>query len=150
TTRIAPGPNELIATIPLATIGDNTVASPGNDISASYNFVSNTIQLNKTVSNQVYSVSGQKFLLDTGSQMTVISTAEANALHIDLAHPIDSIDIQGVGGSQTVKGYVIDSLQVGLTGIGPLTFKNVPVFVMDAAPGQIDGILGMNLWNNVD
>jgi hypothetical protein len=28
--------------------------------------------------------------------------------------------------------------------------KNVPVFVLDAAPGQIDGILGMNLWNNVD
>jgi hypothetical protein len=150
TTRLVPGAGELLATIPMGRIGDNTVVVPGTDISSNYNFVSNSVQLNDTVGNQAYSLSGQRFLLDTGSQMTVISTAEANALHIDLSRPIDSIDVQGVGGAQTVKGYLIDSLQVGLVGLGPLTFKNVPVFVLDAAPGQIDGILGMNLWNNVD
>jgi hypothetical protein len=150
TTRLVPGANEFLATIPLGRIGDNTVPAPGDLISSNYNFLSNTVQISNTASNQLYSLSGQKFLLDTGSQMTVVSTAEANALHIDLSHPIDSIDVQGVGGTQTVKGYVIDSLQVGIIGVGPLTFTHVPVFVLDAAPGQIDGILGMNLWNNVD
>jgi hypothetical protein len=149
TTRLVPGTGELMATIPLARIGDNTVPQPGTDISSNYNFVSNSVQLNNTASNQLYSLKEQHFLLDTGSQMTVISTAEAKALHIDLSKPIDSIGVQGVGGTETVNGYVIDSLQVGVVGAGPLTFKNVPVFVLDAAVG-IDGILGMNLWNNAD
>jgi predicted aspartyl protease len=149
TTKLVPGTNELQATIPLARIGASTVTAPGTDISSYYNFVANSVQLNDTVSNQVYTVPSQKFLLDTGSQLTIISTAEAGLLHINLSQPFDSIAVQGVGGSQTINGYVIDSLQVGLTGSGPLTIKNVPVFVLDAAVG-IDGILGMNLWNNVD
>jgi len=149
TTKLVPATNELQATIPLARIGASTVTAPGTDISSYYNFVANSVQLNDTVSNQGYSVASQKFLLDTGSQLTIISTAEAGLLHINLSQPFDSIDVQGVGGSQTINGYVIDSLQVGLAGTGPLTIKDVPVFVLDAAVG-IDGILGMNLWNNVD
>jgi hypothetical protein len=144
TTRLLPGAGELLATIPLARIGANTLAAPGTDISSAYNFTAD-VQLKNGVNN----VSGQKFLLDTGSQMTVISTAEANALHIDVSKPIDSVDVQGVGGSLTIKGYVIDSVQISITGVGPLTVQKVPVFVLDAAPG-VDGILGMNLWNNVD
>ncbi len=149
TTRLTPPAGEELASIPLVAIGTNTLAAPGTDISSSYNFVSTGVQLNNTSSNQVYSLFGQKFLLDTGSQMTVISTAEANSLHIDLTKPADSISVEGVGGSQTVNGYIINSLDIRLAGLRPLTFNNVPVFVLDAAPG-IDGILGMNLWNNVD
>ena len=149
TTRLTPPAGEELATIPLVAIGTNTLAAPGTDISSSYNFVSTGVQLNNTSNNQVYSLFGQKFLLDTGSQMTVISTAEAKALNIDLTKPADSISVEGVGGSQTVNGYIINSLDIRLAGLRPLTFNNVPVFVLDGAPG-IDGILGMNLWNNVD
>jgi hypothetical protein len=150
TTKLVPSATEYLATIPLTRIGSDNVPSPGNDVSANFNFASNSVTLNNTVSNHLNTLRGQKFLLDTGSQMTVISTAEANALHIDLSKPYDSIQVQGVGGTVTVNGYIIDSLQIGLTGVGPLTVKNVPVFVLDAVPGVVDGIIGMNLWNNAD
>lgn len=146
TSHLTPGVGEQLATLPLVRIGASNVSAPGNDISSYFNYASNTVRLNAGG----YSVGNQSFLLDTGSELTVISTAEATALHIDLSKPFDSIDVQGVGGVQTVNGYVIDSLQVGLTGGGTLTFKNVPVFVLDAAPGVVDGILGMNLWDYVD
>jgi hypothetical protein len=146
TSTLTPGPTEESATLALAPIGTSNVSNPGSDITSHYNFVSNSVQLN--FGSQ--SVPNQSFLVDTGSELTVISTAEAIALGIDLAHPFDTIDVQGVGGSQTINGYIIDSLQVGLVGGDRLTIENVPVFVLDVAPGQIDGILGMNLWNNVD
>jgi hypothetical protein len=146
TSNLTPALGEQLATLALAPIGTSNLANPGNDVSGYYNFASKTVQLN----NLGYSDAKQTFLFDTGSQLTVISTAEADALHIDLSKPFDTIDVAGVGGTQTVNGYVIDSLSVGLTDGGTLTFKNVPVFVLDAAPGVVDGILGMNLWNYVD
>jgi hypothetical protein len=146
TSTLKPTSTEHIATLALTTLGASNLSNPGNDISSYVNYVSNSVQLN----NSTFSVSKQKFLVDTGSELTVISTAEANALHIDLSKPFDTITVSGVGGDQTVNGYVINSLKVGLVGGDVLIFKNVPVFVLDAAPGQIDGILGMNLWNYVD
>src|SRR5262249_26259215 len=145
-THLTPGPNEQIANLALSQFGTSNLKNPGNDISNFYNYVSNTVQLN----NGTVSVSHQRFLFDTGSQLTIISSAEAAALHIDLSRPFDTIDVQGVGGIITVNGYIISSLQVGLVGGSTLTFLNVPAFVLDAAPGQIDGILGMNLFNIVD
>jgi predicted aspartyl protease len=145
TSTLTPGPKEQRVTIPLTTIGSSNVSKPVNNISSYYNFVSNNVELDLGAAK----VAQQHFLLDTGSQLTIISTAEAKALKIDLAHPFDSIDVQGVGGTLTVNGYVIDSLKIGLGGSNVLTVKNVPVFVLDVAPG-IDGILGMNLWDNVD
>lgn len=144
--KLTPQSGEQLATIPLTRLGTSNMANPGNEISSYYNYVANTVQLN----DNGYSLTNQKFLLDTGSELTVISTAEAQALHINLSQPFDSIQVQGVGGIETVNGYVLSSLKVGLTGGGTLTFTNVPVFVLDAAPGQIAGILGMNLFDNVD
>src|SRR5262249_40939735 len=146
TTTLSPGPTEQLATLQLVPIGDSNVGNPGNAITNHFNYASDTVGL----SSGGFSVANQNFLLDTGSELTVISTAEAQALDIDLAHPFDTIDVQGVGGTVAVNGYVLDSLQVGLVGGDTLTFTNVPAFVMDAAPGQIDGILGTNLWNYVD
>jgi hypothetical protein len=144
--KLTPGPTEQLATIPLTTIGTSNLGSPGSDISSFYNFVANTVQL-KLGSHSTNAT--QSFLLDTGSQLTIISSAEAKALGITAATPVfDTIDVQGVGGIQTVNGYVLDSLTVGLT-TGRMTVKNVPVFVLDIGSG-IDGILGMNLWNNAD
>ncbi len=146
TTRLTPARGEQVATIPLTTLGSNTIKKPGNGVSFYSNFAASTVQL----TSGPYTASNQKFLLDTGSQITVISTAEANALHLDLSHPLDSIDVQGAGGDQTINCYLLDSLSLGLVGEATLTIKNVPVFVMDTAPGQVDGVLGMNLWTNVD
>ena len=79
--------------------------------------------------------------------MTIISTAEATALGLDLAHPDSTITVQGVGGTEDIPGFTLPSLTVPLSDGGTLQFTNVPVYVLDAAPGVVDGILGMNLLN---
>jgi hypothetical protein len=141
-----PAPGELQATIPLKPIGDSNLSSPGQDISNYVNYFADNTALG--VNGQT--VGGQKFLLDTGSELTIISTAEAAALNLDLNNPPITIDVMGVGGIVTIPGFVLDSLQVPIQGNDTLTFTNVPVFVLDVAPGQIDGLLGMNLMNYTD
>jgi hypothetical protein len=145
TTKLKPGTTEQMATLALKPFGSSNLANPGDVISNYVNYMSATTQLTLGT----HSIAKQRFLVDTGSELTIISTAEANALHVDLAHPFDSIDVQGVGGTQTVNGYVIDSLKVGLANGDVLIIKNVPAFVLDVDP-SIDGLLGMNLWDNVD
>lgn len=133
-------------TIPLVPIGDSNVADPGNDITAAQN--SGVAGVTVDGGNAV--VPSQTFLFDTGSQLTVISTAEANQLGLDLNNPDTTIQVQGVGGTVNVPGFTLPELTVPLTDGGTLTFTNVPVFVLDAAPGVVDGILGMNLFDNAN
>ena len=91
----------------------------------------------------------KNFLFDTGSQLTVISTATAQALGLDLSKPETTIDVQGVGGTETVPGYTITALTLPTAAGGTLTFTDVPVYVLDVAD-DIDGILGMNLLDTAD
>src|SRR5262249_40420682 len=80
-------------------------------------------------------VTGQRFLFDTGSQITVISTAEATALGLKLSSPNASITVKGVGGSRSVPTFILSELDVPLVGGGTLRFTNVPVAVLDLADG---------------
>jgi hypothetical protein len=91
----------------------------------------------------------QVFLFDTGAQLSVISTAQAVAFGLDLNSPEDTISVQTAGGVITdLPGYRIESISIPTDNGKTLTFKNVWVFVVDAAAGLLDGIMGMNLFNN--
>jgi hypothetical protein len=131
--------------IPMAFYGDDNYLSPGSQITSSPNLVQPNTQL---VDNGI-TLTKQTFLFDTGAQLSIISTAEAHALGLDLAHPTTSIDVQGVGGDLTIPGFTLDQLDVPLSGGGVLQFTHAPVYVLDIGFG-IDGLLGMNLLNNAN
>lgn len=129
--------------IPINFVGEDNHTNPGDLITSSPNPVVNDVSLVSASG----AISQQSFLFDTGAQLTVISTAEALALGLDLANPESIITVQGVGGTEDVPGFTLPSLTVPLSDGGTLQFTNVPVYVLDAAPGVVDGILGMNLLN---
>jgi hypothetical protein len=129
-------------TIALTSYGPDNHANPGNDITSS----PNSTQADVTVVGSNATVMHQNFLFDTGSQLTVISTAMAQSLGLDLNNPTTSITVTGVGGSVDVPGFTIPELDVPRTDGGIIKFTNVPIYVLDVAPG-IDGILGMNLFD---
>ena len=129
-------------TVPLELFGDDNHANPGDSITNTPSPMQPDIQLVQQAQN----VSGQHFLLDTGSQLTVISTAAAQALGLDLTKPDTSIDVQGVGGTETVPGFTLDELDMPTSDGGHIAFTHVPVYVLDIAPG-VDGLLGTNLWD---
>ena len=129
--------------IPMGFYGEDNYLFPGNLITSTPNLVQPSIQ----ISSGGIALSDQRFLFDTGAQLSLVSPAEALALGLDLSNPTTSITIQGVGGSFSVPGFTLDELDVPTSDGGVLQFTSVPVYVMNVAPG-IDGLLGMNLFNN--
>jgi hypothetical protein len=128
--------------IALTPYGGDNYANPGDLITETPN---ETIQGVSDVSASA-TLAKQSFLVDTGAQLSVISTAAAQALGLDLAHPETSITVQGVAGSEDIPGYTLKELDVPTADGGTLRFTNIPVYVLDVADG-IDGILGMNAFN---
>lgn len=90
-----------------------------------------------------------RFLLDTGAQITVIGTNVGARLGLNPDDPDFEVDIQDVTGNITIEpGFYIDSLEIAALGEW-LRFTNVPVVMLDigsAEGGFIDGIIGMNLF----
>ncbi len=129
--------------IPMGFYGEDNYLFPGNLITSTPNLVQPSIQ----ISSGGIALSDQRFLFDTGAQLSLVSPAEALALGLDLSNPTTSITIQGVGGSFSVPGFTLDELDFPTSDGGVLQFTSVPVYVMNVAPG-IDGLLGMNLFNN--
>lgn len=128
-------------TVPLSFIGSDTSSNPGDMLTESPNPIQPDVQA-VAAGNTLL---GQKFLFDTGAQMTVISSQMAAALGLDLENPTMTISAQGVSGPASIPGFTLDQLVLP-SDQGPIVFQNVPVFVADVAPG-LDGILGMNLFN---
>ena len=93
----------------------------------------------------------QRFMVDTGAQITVISSGVGSRLGMDPANPDFEVDIQDVTGLITIHpGFYIDSLEIPALGDW-LGFTNVPVVLLDVASpegGTLDGIIGMNLFTN--
>lgn len=129
-------------TIPLTPYGSDNFASPGDAITEAPN---QTIQ-GVGVIDASASLTNQNFLVDTGAQLSVISTAEAQSLGLDLEHPETSITVQGVAGQVDVPGYTLKELDLPTSKGGTIHLTNIPIYVLDVAPG-IDGILGMNAFN---
>ena len=128
--------------LPLIPFGGDNSDDPGDLITES------NLWLIPNVTSTVGDVtsSNGNFLFDTGAQLSVISTEMASSLGLDLGNPTTTIDVQGVAGNETVPGFTLKSLNIQRADGGILQFTDVPVYVLDVAPG-IDGIFGMNLMN---
>ena len=91
----------------------------------------------------------ERFMLDTGAQVTVIGSRIAARLGIDRNRPEFYVDIEGVSGEVSqVGGYTIDTLDIPAMGEW-LRYTNVPVILLDISSpsgGTLDGIIGMNLF----
>jgi hypothetical protein len=129
--------------IPMGFYGLDNYLFPGNLITSTPNLVQPNVQ----IMAGGLALADQRFLFDTGAQLSLISPAEAAALGLDLSNPTTSITIQGVAGPISVPGFTLDELDVPTDNGGVLQFTSVPVYVWNVAPG-IDGLLGMNLFNN--
>ena len=90
-----------------------------------------------------------RFMLDTGAQVSVIGTRIAARLALDPADPNFEVPIQGVDGqTMMAPGFYIDAIEIPALGQW-LSYTNVPVIWLDVASpegGTLDGIIGMNLF----
>lgn len=90
-----------------------------------------------------------RFMLDTGAQITVIGSGIASRLGLNPANPDFEADIRDVTGQLTIQpGFYIYSLDIPALGDW-LSYTNVPVVMLDIASpegGYLDGIIGMNLF----
>jgi hypothetical protein len=89
------------------------------------------------------------FMLDTGAQVTVISSSVGARLHLNPATPDFQVDIEDVTGEMTTNpGFYIDTLEIPALGDW-LSCTHVPVVLLDVsspAGGYLDGIIGTNLF----
>jgi predicted aspartyl protease len=94
-----------------------------------------------------------RFMLDTGAQVTVVGSRVAARLHLNPADPNFEVEIQGVTGDTiTAPGFYIDSIEIPALGEW-LSFTNIPVILLDVASpegGTVDGIIGMNLFADLN
>ena len=77
-----------------------------------------------------------RFLVDTGSGVTVVSPRLAEELGIVQSPGARPVELQTLGGRTTAPSAVVGSLRVG-----DLELRNAPVVVHEPGPG-VDGILG--------
>lgn len=90
-----------------------------------------------------------RFMLDTGAQITVIGSRIAARLGLNPVSKDFEVEIEGVTGESIMApGFYVDSLTIPAMGDW-LEFTNVPVVMLDIfSPegGTLDGIIGMNLF----
>jgi hypothetical protein len=130
--------------IPMGFFGSDNHTNPGDNITETASPMQPNVGL--VYQDGGAALSGKHFLFDTGAQLSIISTATALELGIDLSQPETTMAVQGVGGSVDVPGFTLKQLDVPTTTGDKLIFTDVPVYVLDVAP-DLDGILGMNLFN---
>jgi len=91
----------------------------------------------------------ERFMFDTGAQITVISTGIGSRLGLNPADADFEVEVQDVTGEITIEpGFYIDSLEIPALGDW-LSFTNIPVVLLDVGSpegGFVDGIIGMNLF----
>jgi hypothetical protein len=101
--------------------------------------------------NDLSAIDKQRFMLDTGAQITVISSGIGSRLGLNPDNPDFEVEIQDVTGEITLEpGFYIDSLDIPALGEW-LSFTNVPVILLDVGSpegGTLEGIIGMNLFVN--
>jgi len=90
-----------------------------------------------------------RFMLDTGAQVTVIGSRIAARLKLNPYEPEFEVEIQDVTGETIIApGFYIDSIQIPAIGDW-LSYTNVPAVILDIfSPegGTVDGVIGMNLF----
>lgn len=143
TTPTAPDGSSPVVYIPLTLNGPTHVGTLGEVASVAPVPTQNAVALmfgNTTLIQQ-------RFLVDTGSQVSTISSSLAQSLGLDLSQPGFITTIVGAGGvSEDVPGYVLDELTLPTSDGGTITWTQVPVHVIDV-PGGYAGVLGTNILN---
>jgi hypothetical protein len=95
------------------------------------------------------SIDRDRFMLDTGAQITVVGTNVGARLGLNPNNPDFDVEVQDVTGYISIEpGFYIDSLEIPALGDW-LRFTNVPVVMLDVGSpegGFLDGIIGMNLF----
>ncbi len=90
-----------------------------------------------------------RFMLDTGAQVTVVGSRIAARLGIDPTAPEFEVEIEGVTGEITMApGYYVDAIDIPALGQW-FQARQVPVVLLDISSpegGTLDGIIGMNLF----
>lgn len=90
-----------------------------------------------------------RFMLDTGAQVTVVGSRIAARLRLDPSDPEFEVEIQGVTGDIIMApGYYIDAIDIPALGQW-FQARQVPVVLLDISSpegGTLDGIIGMNLF----
>jgi hypothetical protein len=95
-------------------------------------------------------------LFDTGAQVSLISSALAADLGLDLQAPENTLQVRGAAGTTIrLPGFTLGGIDLAAAIDGSefddmLAFRDVPVFVYDLGIPGLDGILGMNLFNGAD
>jgi hypothetical protein len=94
-----------------------------------------------------------RFMLDTGAQITVVGARMAARLQLDPAAPEFEVEIEGVTGDIIMApGYYVDALEIPALGRW-FRATEVPVVFLDMSSpegGTLDGIIGMNLFVDFD
>jgi hypothetical protein len=89
------------------------------------------------------------FIVDTGAEVSVISTAVATRLGFVKTNPEFVVDVQGVDGQIIhAPGFYVESIQIPAQGEW-YEATNVPVIALDVLGPEysiLDGIIGMNLF----
>jgi hypothetical protein len=90
-----------------------------------------------------------RFMLDTGAQVTVIGSRVAARLRLDPQDPDFTVEIEGVTGNSLIApGFNLDRLEIPALGDW-YAATQVPVVLLDISSpegGTLDGIIGMNLF----
>ncbi len=90
-----------------------------------------------------------RFMLDTGAQVTVVGSRIAARLQLDPAAPEFEVEIEGVTGEISMTpGYYVDAIDIPALGQW-FQARQVPVVLLDVSSpegGTLDGIIGMNLF----
>jgi hypothetical protein len=94
-------------------------------------------------------IAQDKFMYDTGAQVTVLGTTIASRLALYSQQPDFQVEIIDVTGTITVvDGFYLDSIQIPAMGEW-LSFTNVPVVILNIPSPEgdfLNGIIGMNLF----
>lgn len=98
---------------------------------------------------QYIAIDKDRFMLDTGAQISVIGSRTAARLGLNPQAWEFQVEIIGVTGeSIDAPGFYLDSVQIPALGQW-LEYTNVPVVLLDISSpegGTLDGIIGMNLF----
>lgn len=143
--------------IPLSPFGEGNRGAEGLNITAAPNPTFTNVTLDRSAtSGSPTTVNAGRLLFDTGAQVSLISGSLATALGLDLSAPETTLAVRGASGTPiSLLGFTLDAIELAAaiddSAVNDvLRFTDVPVFVYDLGIPGLDGILGMNLYNQAD